>query len=257
MQEYSQQDLHGKDVINPGDGACNQEGCCIYTEEKLKLNGSGVGLRNVDLMVFDFDGTLVDSGGDIAASVNHTLKMLGIPEKETDTIIHYIGDGVQKLIEKSIGPDGGDRYQEAMEIFSSHYARHMLDTTTLYHSVIETLSHFQEKKKVIVTNKRQYFTLGIAEAFGLVEYFDEIIGADSTPYKKPDPRLLHPVIERYHSASDKTIVIGDGINDILLAKNAGVQSCALLNGLTRRDVLLSLNPDFCCEDISALKNLFR
>jgi len=208
-------------------------------------------------MIFDLDGTLVNSGRDIAASVNHTLTVLGIPEKTTDTIIYYIGDGVQKLIEKSLGSDGGGRYQEAMEIFSLYYDGHMLDTTTLYESVIEVLSHFQEKKKIIITNKREYYTLKIADALGLIEYFDDIIGADSTPYKKPDARLLHPVMEKYHAVPEKTIVIGDGVNDVLLARYAGVQSCALLNGLTKRDILLSLNPDFCCEDISELKNLFR
>jgi phosphoglycolate phosphatase len=214
-------------------------------------------MKSVDFMIFDFDGTLVNSGMDIAASVNHTLEMLGVPQKDPNTIIRFIGDGVQKLIEKSIGPDFGDRFHEAMENFSSHYAEHMLDTSRLYDSVIEILRHFQEKKKIIVTNKRKYFTLEMAKAFGLMEYFEEIIGADSTPYKKPDPRLLHPVIERYRAAPDRTVIIGDGVNDILLARHAGVFSCALLNGLTRREDLLSLNPDFYCEDISELKNLFR
>ena len=214
-------------------------------------------MKQIDLMVFDFDGTLVNSGGDIAASVNHTLKMLGIPQKEPAAIINFVGDGVQKLIEKSLGPDFRHKMQEAMEIFAAHYALHMLDTTCLYDNVIEILHHFREKKKIIITNKRKYFTLEMAKSFCLTEYFDEIIGADSTPYKKPDPRLLQPILERYGATNDKTIVIGDGINDILLAKNTGVLSCALLNGLTERGILLSLNPDFTCESIAGLKELFR
>jgi phosphoglycolate phosphatase len=214
-------------------------------------------MRSVDLMVFDFDGTLVNSGADIAASVNHTLEMLGFPKKKPDTIIHFIGDGVQKLIKKALGMDSVDRFHEAMEIFTHHYAEHMLDTSHLYDSVIEVLRHFHEKKKIIITNKRERFTLEMAKAFGLTEYFDEIIGADSTPYKKPDPRLLYPVLERCRAVSDKSVVIGDGINDILLARYAGVFSCALLNGLTGREDLLSLKPDFYCDNISELKNLFK
>jgi phosphoglycolate phosphatase len=208
-------------------------------------------------MVFDFDGTLVNSGGDIAASINHTLEALGVPVKEPGTIINYIGDGVQKLIEKSLGPDFGHRFHEAMEIFSSHYAKHMLDTTFLYDSVIDVLQHFHGKKKIIITNKRKHFTMEIAKAFGLIEYFNEIIGADSTPYKKPDQRLLLPFLEQFDAEYDETIVIGDGVNDILLARHTGVLSCALLNGLSHRNVLLSLRPDFACEDISELKKLFR
>ncbi|MCX5853900.1 MAG: HAD-IA family hydrolase [Deltaproteobacteria bacterium] len=214
-------------------------------------------MKSVDLMVFDFDGTLVKSGGDIAASVNHALEMLGVPRKTPATIMRFIGDGVQKLIASSLGPEFGHCFHEAMEIFTIHYTEHMLDTTTLYESVIEVLRHFHEKKKIIVTNKRKSFTIKMADAFGITEHFEEIIGADSTPYKKPDPRLLHPVLERYRATPDRTIVIGDGVNDILLARHTGVFNCALLNGLTDRDVLLSLKPDFYCEDISELKNLFR
>lgn len=211
----------------------------------------------VDLMVFDFDGTLVNSGADIAASVNHTLQTLGLPRKHRETIMHFIGDGVQNLIEKSLGPDSVDRFHEAMDIFASYYAEHMLDETYLYDAVMDILHHFQTKRKVIVTNKRMCFTLEMAKAFGIAGYFDDIIGADSTLYKKPDARLLYTVMEKYDAAPDRTIVIGDGVNDILLAKHAGALSCALLNGLTRREDLLSLNPDFACENLSKVKDLFK
>jgi phosphoglycolate phosphatase len=214
-------------------------------------------MQSIDLMIFDFDGTLVNSGLDIAASVNHTLVMLGLQEKGIDTILCHIGDGVQALIEKSLGPDFINLQDEAMRIFSTYYAQHMLDTTCLYDSVIEILQHFHEKTKIIITNKRKYFTIEMAKALNIDGYFNEIVGADSTPYKKPDSRILPPLLENYRSTSAKTIVIGDGINDILFARHAGVQSCALLNGLTKREVLLSMNPDFYCEDISELKNLFR
>ena len=143
-----------------------------------------------------------------------------------------------------------------MEIFSSNYDEHMLDRTCLYHHVMEVLHHFQEKKKVIITNKRECFTLKMVDALGIMTYFDEIIGADSTPYRKPDPRLLYPVMEKYGATSDKTVVIGDGVNDVLLARHTGVLSCALLNGLTQRDILLSLHPDFFCDDISEVLHLF-
>jgi phosphoglycolate phosphatase len=211
----------------------------------------------VDLMVFDFDGTLVNSGADIAASVNHTLQSLGMPRKHPEEIMHFIGDGVQKLIERSLGPDSVDRFQEALEIFASHYAEHMLDETYLYDTVMEVIRHFETKRKVIVTNKRMRFTAEIANTFGLTKHFDDMIGADSTQYKKPDARLLYPLMERYNAAPDRTVVIGDGVNDILLARHAGAVSCALLNGLTRREDLLRLNPDFTCENILELKDLFK
>jgi phosphoglycolate phosphatase len=214
-------------------------------------------MKHIDLMVFDLDGTLVNSGGDIITSVNHTLKTLDILTKKPDEIIGFVGDGVHKMIERSLGKDFQHLFSDAIDIFSAYYADHMLDTTTLCESVIEVLEHFSEKRKVIITNKRRYFTVEMTDALGISEYFDEIIGADSADYKKPDPRLLLPLIEEYGAGFDNTVVIGDGINDIMLAKNAGVLSCALMNGLTQRGILLALNPDFACEGLSELISLFR
>jgi len=214
-------------------------------------------MKHIDLMIFDFDGTLVNSGGDIAASINYTLNTLRIPVMEQDEIISYIGDGVQKLIERSLGQSKQHLFVEALKIFSDYYANHMLDTTSLCDSVIEVLEHFRRKKKLIITNKRKYFTVAMTEAFHITHYFDDIIGADSTPYKKPDPRLLIPLIEKFGVENRNTVVIGDGVNDVMLAKNSGALSCTLLNGLTPRDVLGSLNPDFACEGLSELITLFR
>jgi len=214
-------------------------------------------MQHIDLMVFDFDGTLVNSGGDIAASINYTLKTLRIPMMEQDEIISYIGDGVHALIERSLGQNSRHLFDDALKIFSDYYADHMMDTTSLCDSVIEVLEHFRRKKKLIVTNKRKYFTAAMTDAFLITHYFDDIIGADSTPYKKPDPRLLIPLIEKLGVENNNTVVIGDGVNDVMLAKNSGVLSCALLNGLTPKDVLASLNPDYACEGLSELTTLFR
>jgi HAD superfamily hydrolase (TIGR01549 family) len=160
------------------------------------------------------------------------------------------------MIERALGNEFQHLFDEAMDIFSDYYARHMLDMTSLCDSVIEVLDHFRDKTKVIITNKRRYFTLKMTDALGITKYFEEIIGADSTAYKKPDPRLFIPLIERVGAVYNDTVVIGDGVNDIMLAKNTGVLSCALLNGLTHRDILLALDPDFACEGLRELLKIF-
>lgn len=213
-------------------------------------------MTKIDLMIFDFDGTLVRSGRDIAVSVNHTLTTLGIAPLKMEKIIEFVGDGVEKLIGRSLSEEAGDRFNEAMEIFIAQYQEHMLDTTEVYPGVRRALNHFHDKRKIILTNKRHIFTSRIAKRLKIADFFDEIIGADSAPYKKPDPRLMPPILKRYKTEKNCAVVIGDGVNDILLARNTGVLSCAFLNGLGRRDDLLSLKPDFSCEDISELMDIF-
>jgi phosphoglycolate phosphatase len=209
-------------------------------------------MKPIDLMIFDLDGTLVTSGRDIAASVNYALASLGLPTYEQDIILEFIGDGVKKLVERSLGEAAQDRFEEALNIFSRHYEEHMLDSTVPYPGVKEALRHFQDKKKVILTNKRYRFAAGLCDALQLTGCFDEILGADSTPYIKPDARLVGPLLARYRVQPERTVVIGDGVNDVLLAKNAGCLSCAILNGLTDREKLLALEPDDVCEAISEI-----
>ncbi len=213
-------------------------------------------MHKIDLMVFDFDGTLVHSGYDLAASVNHMLKVLGLSALSHDRIIGYVGDGVRKLIERSLGNAFPARFDEALTVFTHYYGEHLLDTTDLYPGVIEVLECFKNKKKVVVTNKVYDYTLKISDGLNITNRFDEIIGIDSREFKKPDVRLIRPIIEKYHTEEQRTVVIGDGNNDVLLAKNAGAISCALMNGLGDREKLLELKPDYVCEDIRDLIDLF-
>jgi phosphoglycolate phosphatase len=211
-------------------------------------------MQKVDLLVFDLDGTLVRSADDLVASVNYTLKTLGLPILAPETVHGFIGDGVKVLMKRALGT-ALEHYDRAMDLFSAYYSEHLLDRTTLYPDVPDVLDFFDRKKKVIVTNKLQGFTLQIAKALGIADRFQEIIGEDSTPFKKPDPRLLQLVMTKWGGTPERTVVIGDGVNDILLGRNAGALSCAFLNGITGRDKLLALAPDMTCETLSDLKRL--
>lgn len=212
-------------------------------------------MQEVDLMVFDLDGTLIQSGDDLASAVNHTLQSLGLSRIDPFVIRGFIGDGLQVLVRRALGEKADEYYERAIAIFYSYYSKHLLDHTTLYPEVPSLLGYFKDKLKVIVTNKRQQYTLAITKQLGIDKFFREIIGESSTPYKKPDPRLLDYVMTRWGATPGKTVVIGDGVNDILLARHAGAVSCAFLGGLTERNVLVSLKPDLICETLSDLKTL--
>lgn len=238
---------------------CTLSGNGSFVAAKAFFNGLEKGLicmKSVDLMIFDLDGTLVTSGADIAASVNHTLHIMGLPVIEDRLILEFIGDGVKRLIDRSLGPALHNRFDEAMILFSQHYQEHMLDTTTLCPGVLEVLRHFDKKHKVILTNKRHHFAVGLSDALRLTPFFDAVIGADSTSYMKPDARLADVILRRFQAHPDRTVVIGDGVNDILLAKNAGFLSCAYLNGLTGRETLLNLKPDDSYEHLYEITELY-
>jgi len=213
-------------------------------------------MKAVELMIFDFDGTLVNSGDDLVTSVNYTLNRLSLPVLPEKKIISFIGDGVQKLMERSLGNFFPEHFDEAMKIFDCYYKEHLLDKTVLIPGAEAVLHHFQNKRKIILTNKLHVYTVQITDALHLTDFFDEIIGADSRPYRKPDRRLIQSLLDQHGVSREKTVVVGDGINDVLLAKNAGVISCAFLNGLGSREELLSLQPDFVCENLSEMMQFF-
>lgn len=201
----------------------------------------------VKLLVFDLDGTLADTGADLAFSVNRTLRSMGLPERPDAEILGFVGDGVRKLLERSLGEPHRERLDEALPRFGEFYARHLLDRTALYPGVQDVLRHFVDKPKVLITNKNTDFTLALCRGLKIDASFLEIIGGDSREFMKPDPRLLLPLFERYAADPAGTLVVGDGVNDILLARRAGARACAFLNGLGRREELLRLEPDFTIE----------
>jgi phosphoglycolate phosphatase len=213
-------------------------------------------MKKVDLMIFDLDGTLVSSGADLIQSINYTLNALKLKEKPEKEILSFVGDGVKKLIEKVLGQDHIKYHEEAMIIFTDYYGKHLLDNTGLCPQVEEVLNNFVNKTKIILTNKRYNFTLAIAQGLNITKYFVEIIGADSTPFKKPDRRVIYYILNKYAVAKEKTLIIGDGINDIAVAKNSGILSCAYLNGLGIRQDLLNLNADYYCDDLREINSLF-
>lgn len=210
----------------------------------------------IDLLIFDLDGTLADTGKDLASAVNHTLRRLGLPALEEKLIVSYVGDGVEILIKRALGQAAQERHGAALEIFLAYYGEHLLDKTRLYPGVLECLNHFAEKRKILISNKRQEFTVRIVEGLGIARYFEDIVGGDLYPYKKPDARLAAPYLARYNVKGERTVIVGDGPNDILLARNAGIYSCAFLNGLVAREKLQALDPDFTCEDLRELAGLF-
>ncbi|MDP2854109.1 MAG: HAD-IA family hydrolase [Smithellaceae bacterium] len=214
-------------------------------------------MKKVDLMIFDFDGTLADTGADLVSSINQTLTSMRLDPRSPEEIISFVGDGVKKLMERSLGESDKGRLEEAMSIFSGHYEKHLLDQTVLCPHIKDVLKYFNHKMKVILTNKRYHLTLAIARGLHIDRYFMEIVGADSTPFQKPDQRVVEYLLDKYNVAAQKAVIIGDGVNDIAVAKNAGILSCAYLSGLGDKETLLTMEADFYCENLMEINSLFQ
>jgi phosphoglycolate phosphatase len=214
-------------------------------------------MKKIDLMIFDFDGTLASTGDDLVRSINYTLNALKLTEKPEREIISLVGDGISKLIERVLEQDSVRLHKDAMKIFTDYYGEHLLDKTILYPHAEDVLKNFKNKTKIILTNKCYSFTLMIAKGLKIEKYFAEIIGIDSMPFSKPDRRVIEYLLDKYMSDRENTLIIGDGINDIIAAKNSEILSCAYLNGLGNRYDLLNHNADYYCEDLLEIKSLFE
>src|SRR5688572_14834217 len=124
------------------------------------------GAVDIDLLIFDLDGTLIESKWDIAAAVNLTLTDLDLPVRSQEEIFSFVGDGVKRLLRLSVGEENLDRYNEALGVFRGHYLAHCLDRTTFYPGIDRVLTHFARKQKAVATNKSLEYTTKILDGLG-------------------------------------------------------------------------------------------
>jgi phosphoglycolate phosphatase len=174
-----------------------------------------------DLLVFDLDGTLVDSAADISASLRRVLDRLGRPPIAHADVVAAIGAGVRKLVERTTPAP----HEPVVEAFMAEYAAHLLDRTRLYPGVAETLP-LLAPRKIVLSNKPERLCRSIVEGLGIAGHFDAVFGGDSFPERKPDAACFR----RAAGAATRPLMIGDSGTDVLTAKNAGVASCAVTWG---------------------------
>ncbi len=212
--------------------------------------------REIDLIMFDLDGTLADSGRDLAQSVNYVRVCFELEPVENHLIYRQVGRGVEHLIHSFLPQTGQARFNDALELFLDHYENHLLDTTVLYPHVRETLEYFGTKKRAVISNKRHQLTLTLLRGLGIDGCFHVILGGDSVLQKKPHPAPLKRVLEDFSVNPQKALMVGDGCVDIQAGKKAGVHSCGVTYGLGDRDDLIAAEPDLLIDDLSELEEHF-
>ncbi len=216
-------------------------------------------MPRVRAILFDLDGTLIDSGLDIAGSVNHVRRKLGYPALPEPVVAGYIGVGVQVLIERSL-PEDPERHEEAVSLFRAHYFEHCLDRTALYPGVAEALREIRresaERRLAVVTNKPVRPARRILEALGIAPLLDLTVGGDSGFGKKPDPAPLRAALASLGGVDPGlALMVGDGPNDIEAGRRAGTRTCAVTYGIGQADALLALEPDHVLDRVEDLRAL--
>lgn len=210
---------------------------------------------SVRLVIFDLDGTLIDSKYDIAASVNLTLGDLDIPTLPPERIFTFVGDGVKRLLRLSVGEANEARYEEALRIFRGHYLTHCLDTTQLYPGLDQLFGGRDTRMKALATNKSLEYTLRITEGLKVKDRFAAIEGPLDQSDLKPDPGMLLRILDRLSVRPEEAVLVGDSTNDVRAAQSAGVPACAVGYGYGNRDKVSALNPDYHCEKPNDLLSL--
>ena len=206
------------------------------------------------LLIFDLDGTLVDSKLDLVHSVNAARGMMNLPPIAEDLVASYVGDGAPVLMRRALGPDAGEAdVQRSLEFFLGYYREHMLDNTTLYPGVRQALDRMRDNNSAmaVLTNQPVRFSQDMVDRLGLHEHFFRVYGGNSFDQKKPNPIGIETLLGESGAPRERTIMVGDSHVDVRTARNANVKACGVLYGF-QPESFRQEPPDILVENMNQL-----
>jgi phosphoglycolate phosphatase len=208
----------------------------------------------MNLLIFDLDGTLIDSKVDLVHSVNAARGLMKLPPISEELISSYVGNGAPILMRRALGPEASEAdVRRALEYFLSYYREHMLDNTRLYPGVKEALDRLLEAgtKMSVLTNKPVRFSRALVEGLGLSKRFFQVYGGNSFEQKKPDPIGVETLLRESGVARERTLMVGDSGVDIRTARNANIRACGVTYGF-QPEGFLEDPPDLVVDDMNEL-----
>jgi len=213
----------------------------------------------MNLLIFDLDGTLIDSKLDLVHSVNAARNLMGFPNISEELVSSYVGNGAPVLMRRALGPDASEaEVKRALEFFLAYYRDHMLDNTYLYPGVREALDGLLASgtKMAVLTNKPVRFSRAIIDGLGLGGHFFQVYGGNSFEQKKPDPVGIEALLAESGAAREGTIMVGDSGVDVRTARNARVLACGVSYGF-QPESFVDDPPDILVDEMAQLVEYIR
>ena len=197
------------------------------------MRASSFALRAI---IFDLDGTLIDSKHDLILSVNAMLEEMRRPRLAADVISGYIGHGAPQLVARALGGTAKEEeLKHALQFFLHYYEEHKMDNTCAYPGVAETLLRLRDVPMAVLTNKPVRISVRILEALGLANNFRAIYGGNSFETKKPDPLGARTILREMGVEAEQALIVGDSEVDVQTARNAGTRAAAVNYGFGVHD----------------------
>lgn len=220
--------------------------------------------RDARMILIDVDGTLVDSVPDLAFCVDETMKRIGRAPWGEGPVRDWVGNGVERLVKRALvgrldGEPDAVAFDKALPIFMEIYAQNISKRSLLYPGVLRGLDELQAMGYILgcVTNKAARFTEPLLRDLGVIEYFKIVVSGDTTPKKKPDPLPLFYAAEQLGVLPDESLMIGDSVNDVTAARQAGFQVVCVPYGYNHGQDIREAAPDAVIADLSELPALLR
>ncbi len=221
-------------------------------------------ISNIKYILFDLDGTLVDSLPDLTFCINEMLKSLGFLSCSEDKVYMWIGCGAEVLVEQALSHALGKRptkdvQEKAFSVYMAICKNNLCVRTQFYPQVKEVLALLKSKKYKLgcVTNKPEGLTQSLLVSMGVDEMFDVIIGGDTTPKKKPDPYPLLYAVKKLGYTAKEGVMVGDSITDVHAARNANIKVIAVSYGYNHGIDIRKENPDKVIDSFGALVKIFE